>query len=102
MRLIHECDVRRDGSFMRLEETNRVLSFEKNHQLYVIQWNLKEAAEVEIGKLSTALFPKGVYVYIGSAKKNIETRVNRHLKIEKKKRWHMDYLRPYVTPLGLA
>jgi Uri superfamily endonuclease len=36
-------------------------------------------------------FPKGKYVYTGSAKKNMDHRIKRHLSKEKKLHWHIDY-----------
>lgn len=74
-------------------------SCDEQDQLYLIEWDLPQDIEVAIGKLGTYHFQQGRYVYIGSAKKNIRARIERHLKIEKKTRWHMDYLRPYVEPV---
>lgn len=73
-----------------------ILSIDGSHQLYLLEWYLELDSEVEVGKLGSFLFSKGTYVYVGSAKKNIKARVMRHLKREKKQRWHMDYLRPYI------
>ena len=42
-------------------------------------------------------FQKGIYVYVGSAKRNILQRINRHKEFHKKLHWHFDYLRPYGT-----
>jgi len=36
-------------------------------------------------------FKKGDYIYIGSAKGCLETRLQRHLKKEKRIFWHIDY-----------
>jgi len=47
--------------------------------------------EVKIGKLGNLNFPQGIYVYIGSAKKNLMARIKRHLSENKKKFWHIDY-----------
>ena len=38
------------------------------------------------------LFPIGSYVYTGSAKKNIDKRIERHLSKKKNLHWHIDYL----------
>ncbi len=35
---------------------------------------------------------EGLYIYVGSAKKGIKSRINYHLRIKKKKHWHIDYL----------
>ena len=37
-------------------------------------------------------FKKGDYIYIGSAKGCLETRLQRHLRKEKRIFWHIDYL----------
>ena len=37
-------------------------------------------------------FPYGFYVYVGSAQKNLRQRIERHIRREKKKHWHIDYL----------
>jgi Uri superfamily endonuclease len=37
-------------------------------------------------------FKKGDYIYIGSAKGCLESRLKRHLRKEKKLFWHIDYL----------
>ncbi|MFD2830402.1 GIY-YIG nuclease family protein [Corticicoccus populi] len=51
---------------------------------------------IAIGRLGIFDFQKGFYVYIGSAKRNIQARINRHITIDKNKHWHIDYLRPYL------
>ena len=47
---------------------------------------------LRIGRLGTFDFPAGVYVYTGSALRNLEARVKRHLSTAKKMHWHIDYL----------
>lgn len=61
----------------------------KAYQLHIY---LKESSTITIGKLGTFTFPAGEYIYTGSAKRNIETRIARHLRKEKRLRWHIDYL----------
>lgn len=70
---------------------------EPNHTLYAVFLTLNEDAAIEIGAKGLYHFAKGNYIYIGSAKKNILSRVERHYKIDKPKRWHIDYLRPYCS-----
>ncbi len=67
------------------------------HTLYAVFLTLDSDKDLVIGAKGMCHFPKGHYVYIGSAKKNIESRVQRHYKIDKTKRWHLDYLRPACT-----
>lgn len=61
----------------------------QSYQLFI---KVAKPLTVLVGKLGRFEFPSGDYVYTGSAKKNIEARVRRHLSKEKKLRWHIDYL----------
>ena len=45
-----------------------------------------------IGRLGAFRFPAGRYVYTGSARRNLEARIARHRRRDKKLRWHIDYL----------
>ena len=45
-----------------------------------------------VGRLGEFDFPVGQYVYTGSALRNIEARIRRHLSPVKKMHWHIDYL----------
>lgn len=79
---------------------NKVIN--ESDTLYAIKTVMsKDYREISIGKLGSFHFSEGYYVYVGSAKRNILARVNRHIQIDKKKRWHMDYLRPYVQILDI-
>ncbi|WP_281280883.1 GIY-YIG nuclease family protein [Robertmurraya kyonggiensis] len=48
-----------------------------------------------MGRLGVFPFEKGIYIYVGSVKRNINARINRHKKVEKPLKWHFDYLRAY-------
>ena len=65
------------------------LSAPRTYQL-LIEVTLQ--VRVEVGRLGVFDFPAGTYVYTGSARKNFEARVSRHLLPDKKRRWHIDYL----------
>ncbi len=56
--------------------------------IYLIVLEVPEM-QIKIGALGKIKF-KGVYAYVGSAPS--EARIKRHLKKEKKLRWHIDYL----------
>jgi len=60
--------------------------------IYVLIIRLDNDATVKVGALGKQTFQKGVYAYVGSAQNNLEKRVNRHLRKEKRKFWHIDYL----------
>jgi len=69
----------------------------KNHTLYAIKaFMTEEQKEIAVGRLGSFTFHKGLYVYVGSAKRNLRSRVERHIRKEKTMRWHFDYLRPYL------
>jgi len=53
---------------------------------------------VTVGRLGTLELQPGWFVYVGSAQGpgGLAARVGRHIQIEKKRRWHIDYVRPQV------
>ncbi len=53
---------------------------------------LKEKRDIPVGGLDVLEFSEGFYVYVGSALNSLEARVGRHLRKEKKRFWHIDYL----------
>jgi Uri superfamily endonuclease len=63
---------------------------------YILSLYLDRKREIEIGRLGKFLFKRGNYLYVGSAKRNIEKRIERHLKTRKKIFWHIDYLLQYA------
>ena len=80
---------------------SRVNVFLKNNNTllattYCIHVFLSKPKKIKIGKLGTFLFQRGNYIYVGSAKKNITKRIERHLRKNKKKFWHIDYLLQYA------
>jgi Uri superfamily endonuclease len=63
---------------------------------YILLIEVKEERNIIIGELGKLYFKKGFYVYIGSALNNLESRINRHLRSDKKIHWHIDYLLKYA------
>lgn len=51
-----------------------------------------DPVRVCVGRLGEFVFPKGCYIYTGSALRNFEARIGRHLSPIKKMHWHVDYL----------
>ncbi|NOY07417.1 MAG: DNA/RNA nuclease SfsA [Spirochaetes bacterium] len=47
---------------------------------------------IEPGSLGEIILEPGYYIYTGSALKNLEKRIARHLRKFKKKHWHIDFL----------
>lgn len=64
----------------------------ETNQSYQLHIRLETSVVLRVGKLGTFSFPAGWYIYTGSARKNIEARVRRHLSKTKRMRWHIDYL----------
>lgn len=48
--------------------------------------------ETRVGKIGKVFFKRGDYLYIGSAKGCLNTRLQRHLSRKKRNFWHIDYL----------
>jgi Uri superfamily endonuclease len=59
---------------------------------YVLLIGLEKEEKIEVGKRGAIHFKEGFYAYVGSAKKNLIQRIERHYSIEKKFHWHIDYL----------
>jgi Uri superfamily endonuclease len=56
---------------------------------------------VQVGRWGQLDLKPGYYLYIGSAfgPGGVQARVSRHLRLNKRTHWHIDYLRDYVTPV---
>ena len=61
-------------------------------QTYQLFINLAQTIEIQIGRLGLFTFPRGIYVYTGSAKRNMERRITRHFSRDKNLHWDIDYL----------
>jgi len=59
---------------------------------YQLRIDVDRPVRVRIGRLGRFLFPAGRYAYTGSAKRNLEARIARHLRKDKALRWHIDWL----------
>jgi Uri superfamily endonuclease len=60
--------------------------------LYHLVISLPADRIVRIGRLGTYQFPRGYYVYTGSARSGLGSRLGRHLRRSKLLHWHIDYL----------
>ena len=63
--------------------------------LYQLVIRLERRRLITVGRHGRFSFPAGYYVYTGSGKRNLESRIARHLRKQKKERWHIDYLLRY-------
>jgi len=71
----------------------------KDRGSYILVGALKEPQEIVIGALGRLKFKKGYYLYTGSAMNSLISRIRRHLRKEKPRRWHIDYLIPYLEDI---
>jgi sugar fermentation stimulation protein A len=65
----------------------------------VLLW-LHAARSLVIGRLGQQRFPRGYYIYTGSAKSSLRARLHRHLHGASTRHWHLDYLRPALRVVG--
>jgi len=68
---------------------------------YCLILKLPEEKEISIGKLGKLQFHHGTYIYIGSALKNMEKRLQRHMRQDKKLFWHIDYFLQYAQIIDI-
>ena len=66
-----------------------------NKGIYYLTIKLVKRCNIRVGCLGNFGFPGGFYVYVGSAQNNLEARIERHLRQDKKMHWHIDYLLHY-------
>lgn len=65
--------------------------------IYQLLIYLSQNASITIGKKGRFRFPRGHYVYTGSARNGLEKRVERHFSKKKKHFWHIDYLLDFAS-----
>ncbi|MBU0474389.1 MAG: GIY-YIG nuclease family protein [Bacteroidetes bacterium] len=73
-----------------------------NSGVYVLELFAEKVFSVSINKFKNTVFPKGYYYYIGSAQKNLKSRIERHFKREKNIHWHIDHLTTHQNMKTLA
>ena len=64
---------------------------------YILLIELAEEQPITVGSLKAIYFPGGYYAYVGSALGGFKSRLNRHLRSNKKPHWHIDYLLQKAT-----
>ncbi len=67
---------------------------------YIAVFHLTERRRIRVGQLGCFWFTPGLYLYAGSAKRNLDVRVERHGRTDKPLRWHIDYLSVHAPMLG--
>jgi Uri superfamily endonuclease len=72
------------------------VSFPDAPGVYQLRIRLETEQRIAVGRLGSFLFPAGTYLYTGSALGGLKGRLQRHLRPEKRLRWHIDYLLQYA------
>jgi sugar fermentation stimulation protein A len=60
--------------------------------VYILLVHLDKTHKIKPGRLPEADYERGTYLYVGRAKTGLQARLKRHLRKEKKRFWHIDYL----------
>jgi Uri superfamily endonuclease len=60
--------------------------------IYVLIIQLNKDITVSVGALGKLTLKQGLYAYVGSAQINLEKRIERHFRKNKRVFWHIDYL----------
>ena len=60
--------------------------------IYVLVVSVCSNIGVTVGSLGSVIFNKGFYAYVGSAQNYLEKRIERHLRKDKQRFWHIDYI----------
>jgi len=68
---------------------------------YCFVVSLTTDRRIRIGQRGEIFFRAGFYAYVGSAKKNASSRINRHWLGTGKRKWHIDYLRAEANPQSM-
>ncbi len=73
-----------------------------NSGVYALLIRLPTRQRITVGALGPHLFPRGLYVYIGSAKVGLRSRIARHRRRTKRIHWHVDYLLEHARTVAVA
>ncbi len=67
-------------------------TIEPDRGIYILLMKIDADFEISAKKFIGIPFKAGYYYYVGSAQKNLKSRVSRHLRRDKKVHWHIDHL----------
>jgi Uri superfamily endonuclease len=68
---------------------------------YILLVRLPQGQTIKTGSMPDVYFSKGYYAYVGSAMGGLKSRLNHHLKKNKRPRWHIDYLLQKASISGI-
>jgi len=82
---------------MQLEYLRSKMGRLPDRGIYLLLIHIPKRMRINIGALGEIEFYEGYYVYVGSAQRNLKRRIERHMRKEKKLKWHIDYLLTQAT-----
>jgi len=68
--------------------------------VYLAIFRLRRTRTIAIDRLGRFTLRRGFYLYVGSAQRNLEARLDRHNRRHKPLRWHIDYLSTKAPMVG--
>jgi len=60
---------------------------------YILILKIGEDRHLPFGTERISFLPRGFYLYVGSAMRNLTARMERHVRLRKRYHWHIDWLR---------
>ena len=71
-----------------------------NRVTYVLILYLPAGRRLRVGRLGLRGFKAGIYFYVGSGGRSPLKRIARHIRKDKRKFWHIDYLTVHSKVIG--
>jgi sugar fermentation stimulation protein A len=68
--------------------------------VYVYLFAVDRPTHVRVGALGDQRLEAGLYAYVGSARRGLTARLARHARVDKPRRWHVDYLAEVARPVA--
>ena len=68
--------------------------------IYMAIFELSRRRQIKVGALGIFTFAPGRYAYVGSAQRGLASRIRRHARQDKTRRWHIDHLAAHVVMEG--
>ncbi|MBE0556971.1 MAG: GIY-YIG nuclease family protein, partial [Proteobacteria bacterium] len=68
----------------------------KDSGSYIILLHIPRDVTATVGSLGEVDFPAGYYLYVGTARRALTKRLERHLRKRTTAHWHIDYLKRYA------
>ncbi len=69
--------------------------------VYIAVFYMPKGRIIRVGRLGRFRFRQGIYLYVGSAQRNLSARLERHGIKGKPLHWHIDYLSVKAEMLGV-